>query len=253
MPHGLRRTSELNGFDLYAQEEKAGTVKDVLFGEEEWAIRYFVIDTGTWLSDRKVVIPRQMLAAIDYDSRRIACRLTKKRIEDSPPIGPREPVSRRHETFLLRAMSLHPYWSSEVGGALHPIGRRASQSPVGDLDASTERAPEETTVSAADPILRSCDEVEGYFVDAEGGEIGHIADFLFDEDQWRIRYIVIDTRNVLPSKEVLLETRWIKRIDWTEARVKVDVARDAIEAAPRYDRDEPLTPEKEETLHEHYR
>jgi hypothetical protein len=67
-----------------------------------------------------------------------------------------------------------------------------------------------------------------------------------------IRYMVVDTRNWLPGKKVLIAPSWISRVSWADSRVYVDVLRGRIEGAPEYDPSRPLVREHEARLYEHY-
>ena len=42
------------------------------------------------------------------------------------------------------------------------------------------------------PMLRSLKELEHYAVSATDGDIGHVADFLLDDERWIVRYLVVD-------------------------------------------------------------
>jgi hypothetical protein len=48
--------------------------------------------------------------------------------------------------------------------------------------------------------LQSTRQVSGYYIQAQDGEIGHVEDFIIDDDGWTISYLVIDTVNWLPGK-----------------------------------------------------
>jgi hypothetical protein len=48
---------------------------------------------------------------------------------------------------------------------------------------------------AWDPHLRSTDSVSGHSIQATDGEIGHVEDFIIDDETWAIRYLVVATRN----------------------------------------------------------
>ena len=58
---------------------------------------------------------------------------------------------------------------------------------------------------------RSTCEVAGYRIHAEDGEIGHVEDFMIDDETWAIRYLIVDTRNWWPGKKVLVSPQWIER------------------------------------------
>jgi hypothetical protein len=66
------------------------------FDDETWAIRYLVVNTGIWLSGRLVLVSPLALREAAWESRRLDVTLTKKQVEDSPPIDTHKPVSRQH-------------------------------------------------------------------------------------------------------------------------------------------------------------
>jgi hypothetical protein len=54
---------------------------------------------------------------------------------------------------------------------------------------------------AWDPHLRSTHQVTDYHIQAKDGEIGHVEDFIIDDETWAIRYLIVDTRNWWPGKK----------------------------------------------------
>ena len=69
------------------------------------------------------------------------------------------------------------------------------------------------------PVFRSTKDVTGRTIQARDGEIGHVSDFVVDDEDWAIRYLIVDTRNWWPGKKVLISTQWIERISWEESKV----------------------------------
>jgi hypothetical protein len=103
-----------------------------------------------------------------------------------------------------------------------------------------------------DPHLRSTHDVSGNNIQATDGEIGHVEDFIIDDEMWAIRYLIIDTRNWWPGKKVLVSPQWIERISWSESRVFVNLARETIKRSPEYSEESLLTRDYETGLHRHY-
>ena len=64
--------------------------------------------------------------------------------------------------------------------------------------------------------LRGAKEVMGYYIEATDGDIGHVDDFVVDDDTWEIRYMVVDTKNWWPGKKVLVAPEWIERVSWSD-------------------------------------
>jgi hypothetical protein len=103
-----------------------------------------------------------------------------------------------------------------------------------------------------DSHLRSTHDVTGHHIQARDGEIGHVDDFIIDDETWTIRYLVIDTRNWWPGKMVLVSPRWIDSIDWGQSKVFVNLHRDAIKQSPEYTEGSLITRDYEAGLHQHY-
>jgi hypothetical protein len=100
--------------------------------------------------------------------------------------------------------------------------------------------------------LRSTQEVSDYHIQAADGEIGHVVDFVVDDERWAIRYLIIDTSNWWTGKKVLVSLQWIERISWDESKIFINLTREAIKRSPEYTDDSLLTREYEIGLHRHY-
>jgi sporulation protein YlmC with PRC-barrel domain len=100
--------------------------------------------------------------------------------------------------------------------------------------------------------LRSTQEVRGYHIQANDGEIGHIEDFMVDDETWAIRYLIVNTRNSEQEKKVLVSTKWIDRVIWNELGVFLNLSCNAVNQSPEYTDESLLTRDYETRLHRHY-
>ena len=245
----LRSIDEITGYTLQATDGEIGRCKDFLFDDENWTVRYMVADTGRWIPDRKVLISPISLGEPDWSSRRFHVELSKQEIESSPLLAADEPVSRRYEAKYFRHRGYTPYW-----GGMGIWGLTAMPTTLRD---GSEEAGEEGGVATAempsgDPHLRSVDEVTGYHIHATDGEVGHIEDFVVDDETWLMRYVVIDTRNWLPGRKVVLPPNWFIDFKWSARTAEVDLTREKIRNSPEYDPREPINVEYEERLYDYY-
>ncbi len=94
--------------------------------------------------------------------------------------------------------------------------------------------------------------MRGYYIQAANGEIGHVEDFIIDDNTWAIRYLLVDTRNLWPGKKVLISPQWIERVSWSESKVFVNLSREAIKHSPEYTEESLLTRDYEIGLHGAY-
>ena len=110
----LTNASNVKGLVIRAKDGEIGTVDQLYFDDETWAIRYLTAETGSWLDDRKVL---------------------RRQVEHSPNIDTHRPVSRQHEAEYLGYYGYQYYWK-----------RGASPVPLGRSDGAFEGA------SASDPL-----------------------------------------------------------------------------------------------------
>jgi hypothetical protein len=227
--------SAINGYAIAASDGQIGTVSDFLFDDASWTVRWLVVDTGNWLSGRKVLLPPSVLGHLDAKKQECSVELTMQQIKDSPEIGTDRPVSRQMETSLYDYYGWSPYWGTgfNMGGfgfvpsleATSPyLGPRRREAEITDAQRSHD-----------DSHLRSAAEVTGYHIHARDGEIGHVEDLLVEDADWSIRYLVVDTMNWWPGKKVLVSSRSAGEIGWTDKLVNLDVGRQRIKDSPAYD------------------
>jgi hypothetical protein len=101
-------------------------------------------------------------------------------------------------------------------------------------------------------MLFSVNDTLGYQIGAVDGDIGHVEDLLIDDVDWAIRLIVVDTRNWLPGRKVLVAPDWLVRVDWPAQRIEFDLPRDRIESSPEYDPAITVNRGLEQALYDHY-
>ena len=247
-----RPVSKLMGYTIEASDGPIGTVNDFLFDDATWKVRWLVVDTGHWLTGRKVLIHPSAMGAVDDGRQRIPVQLTKARIKDSPDILQDQPVSRQMESGLYGYYGSDPYWGGSFSG-MNAIAAPLSSRPYFGGFGMGEAAEIQPRRDDQDPHLRSAAEVNGYHVHASDGSIGHVEDLVVAEDGWGIRYLVIDTRNWWAGQHVLVSPYAVREINWGDRQMRLDITREKIKASPPWHA--PLTQLDqiyESQLHEYY-
>ena len=84
----------LKGYKLHCLDGEIGKVDEFYFDDRHWTVRYLISDAGDWLTGRQVLISPHALVEVNRDEKCISVSLTKKQIEDSPPLDSHRPVSR---------------------------------------------------------------------------------------------------------------------------------------------------------------
>lgn len=258
----LWSTDRLRGLVPTARDGDIGKVREVLFDDARWVIRYLVVATGGWLSSRDVLISPHAVERLDDAGRRLELRLSRHDIEAAPGIETDKPVSRQMEAAYHDYYGYPYYWTGPGlwGTAAFPVGgfppiTVPQQAGLPALQPSIAREMAERAAAereSADPHLRSSAEVIGYDIEARDGSIGHVEDFLFDPCSWQMHYVVVDTRNWLPGRMVVITPPAIESIDWSAKAVKVRLTREAVESSPPFERNQPLPDDHIERVQRHF-
>jgi len=241
-----RSLSHLRGWGILATDGRVGHVHDFYFDDSTWLIRYLVVDTGEWLRGRKVLISPAAAGAPDLSKRAIPVDLARERIEKSPPIALDKPVSRQEEENLRAHFGWQPYWTDKTFTARQP---ERIWSDAG-RDEHADEADSPAVGMHRDPHLRSVQEILGYRIAAEDGLIGHVVDFLVNDEIWGLISLVVRTRSWLPGRKVLLPLLWITGIDWTDRTVGVDLTREHVRSSAEWKPEEPVNEETEQRLYD---
>ena len=83
-------------------------------------------------------------------------------------------------------------------------------------------------------------------------EIGHVRDFIVDDEAWAVRYLVVGTHNWWPGKKVLVSPQWINLVSWADSKFYVDLTRETIQYRPAWSDSVPVTREYEHRLYDYY-
>jgi hypothetical protein len=244
----LINSKTLQGLVVRATDGELGTVDQLYFEDQTWAIRYLTVETGSWLGGRAVLVSPFSIRRIDWANNQLDVSLTKKQVEGSPDIDTHKPVSRQHEAGYLDYYG-HPYYWG--GPCLWGPGLYPTDVPLPVSRGSNEQR-NAMQAESKDSHLRSTAGVNGYHIDGTDGEIGHVDGFVVDEKAWAIRYVEVATRNWWPGKKVLVAPAWIERVSWIDSMVYVALSRETIQNGPEYFESAPITRAYEDMLHQHY-
>lgn len=227
----LRSIKQLYGDKLGALDGEIGRVKNVYFDDQHWAVRYVVVDTGSWLPGRQVLISPHAFGSLAQTGPVLRVNLIRKQIENSPGIESHQPVSRQYEEEYYRYYGWPIYWQGDAlwGMSSFPIlelpPKVLPDEPVSASVSQPERA---------DALLRSAQAVNGYHLQASDATAGYVRDFMMDVQSWAIRQLVIKTGHRFSGKEVEIPTRTVDRISWEESKVFVNLTKEAVEQSPAH-------------------
>jgi|AntRauTorckE5430_2_1112549.scaffolds.fasta_scaffold03691_4 sporulation protein YlmC with PRC-barrel domain len=240
-----RSLNELIGYEIQGKDYTKGNVKDFLFDEDEWVIKYLDADL-VLLSGRKILIPKIFLKEPDWSNHQFPIELSKTDVEKCPELAENLPVSKKYEHELNKHYKTNDYWPySHVS----PVGAPGVTYPPRPVKIPSKMIDEKEL----DTSLRSFSEIKGYYIKTLDGKIGHIDDIIIDDTDWQIVYAVVDTSNWLPwSKKVLISPHSMDEISYLDQEIEINLTTETIESAPAFDSSKPMNEEYEKELHDHF-
>jgi sporulation protein YlmC with PRC-barrel domain len=239
--HSVRH---LTDFTIETTDGMKGKVRDFLFDEDTWVIRYVEADFGSFFKGNRVLLPANVLDPV-WDSKHFSLNISKRQIDNSPKPEDKPTVSREYEKELNKHYGYADYWNP----GYTPPGHTDMYYPVRPMHVPSKTINEEEM----DTRLRSFDEVTGYHIHATDGTLGHLEDVIIDVDDWQMIYLIVDTSNWRPwSKKVILFINWLEKISYVSKEVSIDVHTDFIKNAPEFDTNKPVERDYEEALLAYY-
>src|SRR5688572_14442041 len=166
----VRNLKQIEGRALKARDGILGEVRDVYFDDRDWHVRYLVVQTGTWLHRRKVLISPEAFCGLDWGLQVFPVNLTTEQVRNSPGIDTDKPVTRQHEEALRQYYGWPPYWGPIFadGGLAAPILAPTAAANTSAPGLTDGNAP----LRKGDPHLRSANDTRGYHIEASDGPIG---------------------------------------------------------------------------------
>ncbi|SDK48854.1 PRC-barrel domain-containing protein [Sediminibacillus albus] len=225
-------------------------MKELYFDDTQWAIRYLGVDTRKWLPGRRVLLSPSSFTKIDPDNQTVHVSNDKETVRNSPSLEEASSMTPSYEVALTRYYGWTPYWT---GGLLWG---RQDVPLVGTVDEKLPDRPEDESADLADEIthnLREIDELkESFTVHASDGKIGKIDDVVIDDNNWKLRYLVVETGQDYRWKYVLLSPDWTQSVDWVDNNIYLDVTLEVVRTGPGIQEKGDISRQYEQELHTAY-
>ena len=240
----MLRTKDFKVYKIDLPFNAKGLIDDIYFDDLFWNIQY-ILTRMEKISDNKVfLISHAILNKPDGKSRSIPLSLSQigKTRHENSKVFQNEKIDRIQESDYFVEMSMDQSELSSLGAMEMKNHIMNELFDLNGLDAPTAKH------------LRSRNDVIGYNIQAKNGElIGHIDDFIMETNSWKLKYLLINTRDWLTGgKKILMSPAWIEKITWSHNLVSIDLKKEAIVRSPAYDPERPLNDQLELKLFKFY-
>lgn len=222
------RLKYLRRYDLITKDKEKAKVKDFLFDEQAWKIRYIEADFGSFLSDKRILIPQSFISEISTDNRSLTAELTKDEIAKCPAPEAHLPVSKEFEIKVRKYHNLKNYWQISV---VPPANMPEAYFPPRPIKTPARKITERDI----DTRLRSFKELKAYSIEALDGSFGEVHDFIMDDTDRQIIWLIIDTEGWLPwSKKLMVSIKHLEQINFPEEKIYMNLNKENLKDAPEF-------------------
>jgi hypothetical protein len=270
--------NNLLDFIIIGSDGYLGPLRDIYFDDGEWTFRYLVIEIAEPDTTSRYLISPLSIKQISFERKEIYIRLDQEKIINSPEIDVNLPISRQNEIALRRYYEWPVYWGetefldtpphSGLEKPLIPFDteRFADEppeflsdendeltgiEPIDDELLETDFAHSEEDVTY-NSELRSYIELLGYRIQCTDSDSSFIADLIYDDIDWIIKYIVLNLGNSLTNELILMTLHWVNGINWSKSRMLVTLDQQQLNSAPRYTKNQKITKEYEKNIFDYY-
>jgi sporulation protein YlmC with PRC-barrel domain len=226
--------NKLSSSQISATDGDLGKIKDVYFDDQHWAVRFLVVDTHKWLPlSQKVLLSPIAVLKVNEEDAEVKVSMSKELVKDCPKVEEQETVSREFETIYFDYFGYGYYWTgADAWGAYANPTALVERDMILANDITSKEAEQE---APSENHLRSAHEILDYDVVATDGNKGHVSDFVWDTDDWRLKFVVIDTKTWLNGgKKVLVSRDHIDSINWADRTVICTLTIQQIIDLPEY-------------------
>lgn len=223
----LKGVRSIFGYRVRVSEGQCGLVHDFLFDDESWQMSHLVIGIGVPQETLRLYsLSPETPTAIIPEDQTFVLRTSSTAVLSSPSIDINPPVSRQRKRKLSALRIFVPFLPDEFAGIPVPAPFTPALSYRKTANPATQVSTEEEAKWNAH--LRSMREVIGYRIQAPDGRAGTLKDFLFDDIDFSVRHLVVQTRRFLLRKRVLLTPKEVVGIGWELARINISLDKMAL-------------------------
>jgi hypothetical protein len=179
--------------------------------------------------------------------------LTRVQVKNSPDIQTDKPISEQALIKLHDYFNWPKFWVPMPRTTAPPLAPTKRDIPKVEPEAAHSEVVEAVARKRQQEqefALRGAKEVIGYQVEGKDDLLGTVADFILEDANWQIRYLVLDTGTLLSGKKVLVALQWARMISHTESQVFLDLDEKTIDKSPAFDPETPINRRQEEVLYD---
>jgi sporulation protein YlmC with PRC-barrel domain len=233
----LRSVNALTGYTVRTLDGDIGSVRELYFNDQDWRVKHIVVDTNRWLPGKQVLLNPLDVKDVNFERRELMVSITTEHVRNSPEADTDRPVALQRVSKMSETSNWAMYLAGEALAAV------PEAVPIQEFETSNKNG------KPYDPHLRTTKVVGGMGVYAKGDEVGHVVDFIVDDDTWSIRYLVIGLED---RRRALLLPELVKDIRFEREELIVDLDAHVLADCPKLDPATLITSQYERAVTEYF-
>lgn len=248
----------LTKLEIYSLDGKAGRINDSLFDRKDWSIK-FIVDKTAKLLGKEIAFSPETIASIDWKEKKTYLKYSQEQIRQSPAINAKALLEPTRKSFRQeRIMVFHYDWVMNREDVINKeyigVPEEAGSAVISDVE---NYGSKRTRYVVQDdeygtPILQSTEKSVGLKISTKSGDLGYVEDFIADDSDWLIRFMIIDAQKQLNGKRVLVAPEAISWISWKQKHLSVDIDKEKLAGCPDFNMMLPLVDDDKSMLFEQY-
>lgn len=198
--------NRLCGHQLITSDAKKAEVRDLIFDDQTWAVRYLVVRVRRLLNHDDFLLRPGQMEAEDWSAFGLRTPLSLNEIAAAPTLLTCPPVAKQGELEAARIIAWEAYWT-------------------GLFDRLTQ---------FGDPHLRNVQAVMGHRVFGMDREVGRMDNFVIDDDGWIVRYLVVRLGSRPDPRRVMVDPHLVDAISWQDRSVWIRLPKESIEECEEF-------------------
>ncbi len=106
----LRSAIQVESYKISAEDGQIGRVQDFLIDDKTWTIGYVVVNTGSWLPGKQVLVPVDFVTEANWQQSLVGLCVSRDQVKSSPAYDDSVPLTREYESKLYEHYGLPKRW-----------------------------------------------------------------------------------------------------------------------------------------------
>lgn len=253
----------LTGYEVHSRDGIVGFANDFLFDQKNWSIAYIVDKSSRGIGKGKeVLLASKLIKKVDLELENIQLDVDSEQIRKSPHIkvsevlNPEQHLPSEVNTVIIRSDIINNMniarMQDYVNKKRYTKNATLNSEDLLHVDARLKKAMLIQQESEEVRSLQSAVRTLGFRISSRNGEHGYMQDLVVNDDDWSVKFLVINTKRNLSGKKILVSPESVDWVSWRKKHVSIDLEKEKLSGCPNFNMILPINNEQQPLLQNKY-